>query len=84
MLSRLHADYTVSISEFKKNPQALIDYAAGEPIAILNRNKPCAYIVPAETFEWIMDFAEDQELGSIIDERKGEKGSAVEVNVDEL
>ena len=84
MLTKIHADYTVSITELKKNPQALIDNAHGEAIALLNRNKPTAYIIPAETYEKLMDVADDLELGRIIEERKSEKADAVEVSLDEL
>jgi len=84
MLTRIHADYTVSITDLKKNPQALIDNAHGEAIALLNRNKPTAYIIPATTYEQLMDLAEDIELGRIIEERKAEKADAVEVGLDEL
>jgi len=84
MLTKIHADYTVSITELKKNPQALIDNAHGEAIALLNRNKPTAYIIPAETYENLMDLADDLELGRIIEERKPEKADAVEVGLDEL
>ncbi len=84
MLTKIHADYTVSITDLKKNPQALIDNAHGEAIALLNRNKPTAYIIPAETYEKLMDLAEDLELGQIIEERKAEKADAVEVSLDEL
>lgn len=84
MLTKIHADYTVSITDLKKNPQALIDDANGEAIALLNRNKPTAYIVPAETYEKLLELAEDIELGRIIEERKAEKKEAVEVNPDEL
>jgi antitoxin StbD len=84
MLTRIHADYTVSITELKKNPQALINNAHGEAIALLNRNKPTAYIIPAETYEKLMDLAEDLELGRIIEDRRAEKADAVEVGLDEL
>ena len=84
MLTKIHADYTVSITELKKNPQALIDNAHGEAIALLNRNKPTAYIIPAKTYEKLMDVADDLELGRIIEERKAEKADAVEVSLDEL
>ena len=84
MLTKIHADYTVSITELKKNPQALIDNAHGEAIALLNRNKPTAYIIPAKTYEKLMDVADDLELGRIIEERKAEKADAVEVRLDEL
>ena len=84
MLTKIHADYTVSITELKKNPQALINNANGEAIAVLNRNKPTAYIIPAETYENLMELADDFELGRIIEERKVEKVDAVEVSLDEL
>ena len=84
MLTKIYANYTVSISQLKRNPQALIDDAHGDIIALLNRNRPTAYIVPAETFDWLMEVAEDIELGQIIEERKGEKAEAVEVGIDEL
>ena len=84
MLVKIHAALTASISDIKRNPQALIDSAQGETIALLNRNKPTAYIVPAKTYEMLMDLAEDIELGLIIEERKGEKKNAIEVGIDEL
>ena len=84
MLTKIYANYTVSISQLKRNPQALIDDAHGDIIALLNRNRPTAYIVPAETFDWLMEVAEDLELGRIIEERKSEKADAVEVGIDEL
>ena len=84
MLTKIYAYYTVSITELKKNPQALINNAHGEAIAVLNRNKPTAYIVPVETYEKLMDVAEDLELGRIIEERKAEKADAVEASLDEL
>ena len=84
MLTKIYANYTVSISQLKRNPQALIDNAHGDIIALLNRNRPTAYIVPAETFDWLMEFAEDIEFGQIIEERKSEKAEAVEVGIDEL
>jgi len=84
MLTKIYANYTVSISQLKRNPQALINDAHGDIIALLNRNRPTAYIVPAETFDWLMEVAEDLELGRIIEERKSEKADAVEVGIDEL
>ena len=84
MLIKIHSTLTASISDIKRNPQALIDSAQGETIALLNRNKPTAYIVPAKTYEILMDLAEDIELGRIIEERKGEKKDAIEVGIDEL
>ncbi len=84
MLETIHAGKTASISEFKKNPQALIDAADGESIALLNRNKTSAYIVSPEIYERLLEIAEDMELGKIFEQRKHEMGDAVEVSIDEL
>jgi len=78
------ANCSASISELKKNPSALIEQAEGEPIAILNHNRPTAYLVPAETYEELMERLEDYQLGLIVKERQNEKISAVEVDIDEL
>ncbi len=78
------ANCSASISELKKNPSALIDQADGETIAILNHNRPTAYLVPAETYELLMEKIEDYQLGLIVKERQNEKFSAIEVNIDEL
>ena len=78
------ANCSASISELKRNPSALIDQADGEPVAILNHNKPTAYLIPAETYEALLDSIEDYQLGIIVRERQNEKISAVEVDIDEL
>ena len=78
------ASCSASISELKKNPSALIERSDGEPIAILNHNRPTAYLIPAETYEALLDKVEDYQLGILIKERQNEKISAVEVTIDEL
>ncbi len=78
------ATCSASISELKRNPSALIDQSDGEPIAILNHNKPTAYLIPAETYEELLESIEDYQLGIIVKERENEKISAVEVDLDEL
>ncbi len=75
---------SASISELKKNPTALLNEAEGSPVAILNHNIPAAYLVPAETYEWLMDKLEDAELAQIVLERVDEKENAIEVSLDEL
>jgi antitoxin StbD len=82
MIHQILADAGVSISDLKKNPSAVIAAADGFPIAILNRNTPAAYLVPAEAWENIMDVLEDIELVKIVREREGEK--AIPVNIEDL
>jgi antitoxin StbD len=76
--------FSASISELKKNPTRLIEEADGESVAILNHNKPTAYLVPAETFERMSALIEDIELGRIVESRKHLKVKAVKVSLDEL
>ncbi len=83
-MKQVLSSYSASISELKKNPTALLNEAEGSPIAILNHNRPAAYLIPAETYEWLMDKLEDAELAQIVAERTHEKDHAVEVNLDEL
>jgi len=62
----------VSISDLKKNPTAVIEAAEGFPVAVLNRNRPAAYLVPAKAWEELMDRLEDLELAEIVRARAGE------------
>ena len=80
VLSRCSA----SISELKKNPTALLNEAEGSPITILNHNIPTAYLIPAETYEWLMDRLEDAELAQIVINRTHEKDNAIEIEIDDL
>lgn len=75
---------SASISELKKNPSSLIEQSEGEPIAILNHNKPTAYLIPADTYEFMLEQIEDYQLGLLVKEREYERTSAVEVSLDEL
>lgn len=67
------ANAGTSISELKKNPTAVIEAAEGRPVAILNHNKPTAYLIPAKAWEAIMDRLEDAELAEIVRARAGQK-----------
>ena len=46
---------SVSITELKRNPSAVIEAADGESVAVLVHNKPSAYLVPAETYQRLME-----------------------------
>jgi antitoxin StbD len=84
VMESILANFSVSISELKKTPSALIEQSGGDPIAILNHNRPTAYLVPAETYEALLEQIENYQLGVIVNERQHEKDSAIEVSLDEL
>jgi antitoxin StbD len=79
MLHEILADAGVSISDLKKNPTAVIEAAGGFPVAVLNRNIPAAYLVPAKAWEALMDRLEDIELAQIVRERENEVGYEVDI-----
>lgn len=83
-MEQVLTNFSASISELKKNPTALLNEAEGAPIAILNHNVPAAYLIPAETYKWLMDKLDDIELTQIVNDRRHEKDDAIEVNIDEL
>ena len=68
----LYTNASVSISELKKNPTAVIDEADGFPVAVLNHNKPAAYLVPAAAFEAMMERLDDIELAKLVKERENQ------------
>ena len=80
----LLAHNCVSISELKRNPSALIDQAEGEPIVVLNHNRPAAYLIPAETYEWMMEQLDDMELVRIAKDRLKDKDQAIGIDLDDL
>lgn len=77
MVHSVLAEVTTSISELKKNPMAVVEQGEGFPVAVLNRNQPAFYCVPAEAYEALMDKLEDVELAAIVEARKDQKEIAV-------
>jgi antitoxin StbD len=84
MAHRVLAEIAVSISDHKKNPMATVAAGDGLAVAVLNRNEPAFYCVPARAYEELMDLVEDLELGRIADARLGDGQEPVRVNMDEL
>jgi len=82
MIDPILADAGVSITDLKRNPSAVIEAAGGFPVAVLNRNTPAAYLVPAKAWEELMERLEDLELAEIVRQRQGEV--CIPVNIDDL
>lgn len=76
------ADASISITELKRNPSAVIEAADGESVAVLVHNKPSAYLVPAETYKRLLDRLEDLELAELVRLRATER--RIKVKLDEL
>lgn len=82
MLNQIHSRYVASISDLKKSPMDTLAHANGEPVAILNRNTPAFYCVPASLYEKMLDALEDQELIKLVNERQNQP--TIKVTIDDL
>lgn len=82
MVSTVLAETTASVSELKRNPMGTVAAGEGAAVAILNRNEPAFYCVPAKTWEAILDRLEDLELNALADARADEP--IVRVTLDDL
>jgi antitoxin StbD len=78
------ADVTVSISDLKKNPAAVIAEAKVRQVAITNRNRPVAYIVSPEVWDHISDVFADRKIERMAEEALENPGEWVEVSIDDL
>jgi antitoxin StbD len=70
------------LSELKKDPVATVAAGEGLPVAIVSRNRPAFYCVPAALFEAIFERIEDLELTILADGREGQQPH--KVTLDEL
>ncbi|WP_414441134.1 type II toxin-antitoxin system Phd/YefM family antitoxin [Burkholderia sp. 22PA0106] len=80
-MENILARTSIGISELKVNPTAVIEQADG-PVAVLNRNKPVAYLIPAAEWEVICERLEDAELAQIVRARQAEP--SVSVHLEDL
>ena len=81
-METIHADLTVSVTELKRNFAAVLATAKETPVAVLNHNKPEAYLLSAKHYESILNALEDMEDKRLVEERR--TGPFVEVTLDEL
>lgn len=75
---------SASIAELRHDPAAVLAAADGAAVAILSEDEPTAYLVPAATYEWLMERIEDAELAETVRERQSQLGEAVAVDLDRL
>lgn len=78
-MEQLLADTSISISELKKNPRAAIEAAEGFPVAVLNRNRPSAYLIPAKAWADLLERLDDIQLAEVIRGRSDETPIDVEL-----
>ena len=77
---RILAETSAGVSELKKNPMSTVAAGRGLAVAILNRNEPAFYCVPAKAYELLMERLEDAELNAVADAREGQRVIKVKLN----
>ncbi|WP_259781857.1 type II toxin-antitoxin system Phd/YefM family antitoxin [Aestuariispira ectoiniformans] len=68
------------MTDLRRDPTPVVE--AGQPVAVLNRNKPVSYMVPADIYEAMLDALEDIDDLKLVRERADEE--TVEVSLDDL
>ncbi len=78
----IYAKTTVSMTDLRRNPSGILEDAGDSPVAVLNHNKPAAYLLSAHAYEVLLERLEDAELGKIVKARQG--GKTVKVKLEDL
>jgi antitoxin StbD len=81
-MQKIYANKTVSVTELKRNLSSVLSQAGDDAVAVLNHNKPEAYLLSAGLYESLLERLEDLEDAKLVQEREG--GPFVEVSLDEL
>ncbi len=82
MPTQILATMAASISELKANPMRVVASGHGMPIAVLNRNQPAFYCVPARAYEAMLELIDDKDLLAIANARANEE--SIVVSIDDL
>jgi antitoxin StbD len=69
MTQAIHASFTASVTDLKRDPTGTVRAGEGAAVAILNRNAPVFYCVPAATYEAMLERLEDAELNALASAR---------------
>ncbi len=84
MMDAIYADYSISMSEFKKNPAQVLRTAGEKPVAVLNHNRPAFYMVTPKLFEALVEELADRDLTDLVRQRLARKDTAIEVDIDQI
>jgi antitoxin StbD len=81
-MDTIYADFSISMSEFKKNPSQVLRVAGEKPVAILNHNRPAFYMVTPKIFKMLVEALADRDLTELVQYRLTQKDRSVEVDID--
>lgn len=83
VIEEVLADACVSISNLKANPAAVIAEAQMRQVAVLNRNKPVAYVISPAVWEHVLDVLDERRLVQEAQAALAEDGGDIVVDLDD-
>lgn len=83
-METIHSQLTVSISEFKQNPGKVVEEAHGQPVAVLNHNRPAFYTVSPELMARMAELQDAFAMEKLVKRRLKSVDQAVSVSLDDL
>lgn len=54
-MEQVLASRSVSITELKRSPSAVLEQAGSQPVAVLNHNRPAAYLLSPAVYESMLE-----------------------------
>ena len=81
-MDTIYSAQTVSVTELKRNFASIISQIEDNAVAVLNHNRPEAYLVSAKHYASLLDRLEDLEDMLLVLERQNEP--TIPVKLDEL
>ena len=79
---KIYAETTVSMTDLRRDPKTVMEIVNDLPIAVLNHNKPAAYLLSAKAYEALLEKVDDIELIEVVKQRRG--GKTVKVVLEDL
>ena len=76
----MNADVAISISDLKKQPNAVFDMAKLQAVAVLNHNRVVGYVISPEAWEGMLERLDDLDLLVELSERGDEEGTLVSLD----
>ena len=83
-MDRIMTELTTTISEFKKNPNAVVKKAKMKPFAVLTNNKPTFYVMSPELFDEIEEILWEIRITPLIKKRLASKNYSKTYTLEEL
>ena len=78
----IFAKNTFSVTDLRRNTSDVIEVAKSSPVAILNHNKPAAYLISVADYEDMLEQFEDAALTQTVNACAG--GKIVKVRLEDL